>query len=124
MHVWCCCRAEGQNPVPQQLLRKYIAYAQQFVQPVLSGEAKLVLRSFYLELRGMRAAAQDVPVTVRRSGEESPVRCLVAFVRYSAESMPVIVRCLYQPSLNGEWRLQLAAICRVRQRSICTLMVP
>ena len=67
MHVWCCCRAEGQNPVPQQLLRKYIAYAQQFVQPVLSGEAKQVLRSFYLELRGMRAADQGVPVTVRRS---------------------------------------------------------
>ena len=75
MHVWCCCRAEGQNPVPQQLLRKYIAYAQQFVQPVLSGEAKQVLRSFYLELRGMRDAAQDVPVTVSAAVK---VRCLVA----------------------------------------------
>ena len=71
MHVECCCRAEGQNPVPQQLLRKYIAYARQYVQPVLSGEAKQVLRSFYLELRGMRAAAQGVPVTVRRSSEQT-----------------------------------------------------
>ncbi len=78
MHVWCCCRAEAQNPVPQQLLRKYIAYSQQFVQPVLSGEAKQVLRSFYLELRGMRAAAQGVPVTVRRSSRKDLVRCLMA----------------------------------------------
>ena len=36
------CASATSNPVPFQLLRKYIAYAQTFVTPVLSAEAKEV----------------------------------------------------------------------------------
>lgn len=36
------CAPAASNPVPVQLLRKYIAYAQTYVAPVLSAEAKEV----------------------------------------------------------------------------------
>ena len=71
---------------------------------MLSGDAKQVLRSFYLELRRMRAAAQGVPVTVRRSSEQTlsgASQPEAACVGHSAESMPVTLMCLYQLSLGG-----------------------
>ena len=36
------CASASCNPVPVQLLRKYIAYAQTYITPVLSAEAKEV----------------------------------------------------------------------------------
>ena len=42
------CSAATSNPVPVQLLRKYIAYAKTFVAPVLSAEAKEVRIPHYL----------------------------------------------------------------------------
>lgn len=57
--------SEEAEPLPQALLKKYIAYARQYVSPVLSPEAKEVIRKFYLELR-QRASSADgsLPITV------------------------------------------------------------
>ncbi|CAL5221646.1 g3873 [Coccomyxa viridis] len=53
------CASATANPVPVQLLRKYIAYAQTYVTPVPSAEAKEALQSFYLRARreGSRTVA-------------------------------------------------------------------
>jgi DNA helicase MCM8 len=52
------------DPLPPQLLRKYIAYAKQYVHPRLSDEAKQVIGSFYLHLRGQTVPGSSTPVTV------------------------------------------------------------
>lgn len=39
------------DPIPPSLLRKYIAYARKYAQPILTGEAAKVLQDFYLNLR-------------------------------------------------------------------------
>jgi hypothetical protein len=53
-----------QHPLPAELVRKYVSYAQAFCNPTLSIEAKLMLKSFYLDLRQQAAASPCVPVTV------------------------------------------------------------
>lgn len=66
------------DPVPTELLRKYIAYARQYVQPTLSPDCSLQLQSFYLELR--RKHQEDcVPVTTRQL--ESLIRLTEARAR-------------------------------------------
>lgn len=54
------------DPLESQLLRKYVAYAQKYVKPVLSSEAKNVLKNFYLELRKKYQDGNFTPVTVRQ----------------------------------------------------------
>lgn len=64
--------AAGGQPLPQQLLRKYIAYARAHVQPALSDAAKEALQAFYLQLRADSAApmggggAGGAPITARQ----------------------------------------------------------
>ncbi|CAM6118553.1 unnamed protein product [Calypogeia fissa] len=53
------------EPLPPQLLRKYIAYARQYVFPRLSDEASAVLKEFYLQLR-KNAGADGTPITARQ----------------------------------------------------------
>lgn len=43
--------AENTNIIPQSILRKYIAYARQYVKPKLTKEAANILQNYYLELR-------------------------------------------------------------------------
>ncbi|KAK9914958.1 hypothetical protein WJX75_002939 [Coccomyxa subellipsoidea] len=72
--------AADADPVPQQLLRKYIAYARAYVHPKLSDEAKQVLKAFYLELRKKAVASEGgVPITTRQL--ESLVRLAEARAR-------------------------------------------
>jgi DNA helicase MCM8 len=54
------------EPVPAQLLRKYIAYARAYVHPVLTDGARSVLKQFYLSLRKERRHGDSVPVTTRQ----------------------------------------------------------
>ncbi|KAJ3203477.1 DNA replication licensing factor mcm8 [Dinochytrium kinnereticum] len=42
---------EELDPLPHSMLRKYIAYARKFVDPVLTPEAATTLQTFYLDLR-------------------------------------------------------------------------
>jgi DNA replicative helicase MCM subunit Mcm2 (Cdc46/Mcm family) len=71
--------SQGQPPLPQQLLRKYIAYASAHVFPVLSDEAKETLQQFYLRLRADSSPMGGTTVTARQL--ESLVRLAEARAR-------------------------------------------
>ncbi|XP_003215325.1 DNA helicase MCM8 [Anolis carolinensis] len=57
---------ESFDPIPHQLLRKYVGYARQYVHPRLSPEAAQVLQQFYLELRQQSQRADSTPITTRQ----------------------------------------------------------
>uniref|UniRef100_A0A8B9J970 DNA helicase MCM8 n=1 Tax=Astyanax mexicanus TaxID=7994 RepID=A0A8B9J970_ASTMX len=57
---------ENFDPIPHQLLRKYVGYARHYVHPNLSAEAAQVLQDFYLELRKQNQSADSTPITTRQ----------------------------------------------------------
>jgi len=65
--------------IPQPLLRKYIAYARQYVHPRLSPEAAATLQEFYLMLRTKHRSPDGTPVTTRQL--ESLIRMTEAKAR-------------------------------------------
>ncbi|KAM5246056.1 DNA helicase MCM8 isoform 2-T2 [Ctenodactylus gundi] len=67
------------DPIPHQLLRKYIGYARQYVNPRLSPEAAQVLQDFYLELRKQSQRLNSSPITTRQL--ESLIRLTEARAR-------------------------------------------
>ncbi|KAJ3649280.1 hypothetical protein Zmor_021032 [Zophobas morio] len=52
--------------LPHSLFRKYIAYAQKYVNPQLSDAAKKVLRDFYFQLRKQYQTGDCTPITTRQ----------------------------------------------------------
>ena len=52
--------------MPPELMKKYIAYARQYVKPQLSHEAAEVIQQFYIELRQNHHGADGTPVTTRQ----------------------------------------------------------
>uniref|UniRef100_A0A7N0VDJ5 Probable DNA helicase MCM8 n=2 Tax=Kalanchoe fedtschenkoi TaxID=63787 RepID=A0A7N0VDJ5_KALFE len=66
-------------PLPSQLLRKYIAYARNFVYPRMSRPAAEILQKFYLKLRDHGTSADSTPITARQL--ESLVRLAEARAR-------------------------------------------
>ena len=58
------CSDEAHDPLPMQLLQKYIAYARQYCHPVLSDDAKQVLKEYYCKLRQDSLTTEGTPVTV------------------------------------------------------------
>ncbi|XP_049817342.1 DNA helicase MCM8-like isoform X2 [Aethina tumida] len=52
--------------LPHGLFRKYIAYAQKYVNPQLSDKAKEVIKQFYLTLRKQFQSGDCTPVTTRQ----------------------------------------------------------
>ncbi|XP_036683152.1 DNA helicase MCM8 isoform X2 [Balaenoptera musculus] len=67
------------DPIPHQLLRKYIGYARQYVSPRLSTEAAQILQDFYLELRKQSQRLNSSPITTRQL--ESLIRLTEARAR-------------------------------------------
>ncbi|KAB1262745.1 DNA helicase MCM8 [Camelus dromedarius] len=67
------------DPIPHQLLRKYIGYARQYVYPRLSAEAAQILQGFYLELRKQSQRLNSSPITTRQL--ESLIRLTEARAR-------------------------------------------
>ncbi|KAG0284911.1 DNA replication licensing factor mcm8 [Linnemannia gamsii] len=65
--------------IPLPLLRKYIAYARQYVHPRLSREAAATLQEFYLMLRTKYRSPDGTPVTTRQL--ESMIRMAEARAR-------------------------------------------
>ncbi|KAJ0005288.1 hypothetical protein NQD34_011502 [Periophthalmus magnuspinnatus] len=57
---------ETVDAIPACLIRKYISYARQYVQPTLSPEAAETLQSFYLSLRAQGQSADATPITTRQ----------------------------------------------------------
>ncbi|KAF7704553.1 hypothetical protein HF521_021625 [Silurus meridionalis] len=70
---------ETLDPIPHQLLRKYVGYARHYVHPSLSVEAAQVLQEFYLELRKQNQSADSTPITTRQL--ESLIRLTEARAR-------------------------------------------
>ncbi|XP_064411395.1 DNA helicase MCM8 [Latimeria chalumnae] len=70
---------EHHDPIPHQLLRKYVGYARQYVKPKLSAEAAQVLQEFYLELRRQNQGPDSTPITTRQL--ESLIRLTEARAR-------------------------------------------
>ncbi|XP_047207829.1 DNA helicase MCM8 [Girardinichthys multiradiatus] len=58
--------SESVDVIPACLLRKYISYARQYVQPTLSPEAAKTLQDFYLSLRSQSHSADATPITTRQ----------------------------------------------------------
>jgi DNA helicase MCM8 len=54
------------EPLPPPLLRKYIAYARQFVSPKITPDAADILQSFYLGLRKVHHGPDSIPITTRQ----------------------------------------------------------
>lgn len=52
--------------LPAQLLRKYIAYAREYVHPLLNEEAKQEVNDFYLQLRQSQYSNDSTPITPRQ----------------------------------------------------------
>lgn len=52
--------------LPAQLLRKYIAYAREYVHPTLDEEAMKEVEEFYLHLRSSQYTSDSTPVTPRQ----------------------------------------------------------
>ncbi|XP_042085679.1 DNA helicase MCM8 isoform X2 [Ovis aries] len=67
------------DPIPHQLLRKYIGYSRQYVYPRLSTEAAQILQDFYLELRKQSQRLSSSPITTRQL--ESLIRLTEARAR-------------------------------------------
>ncbi|KAF5750356.1 DNA helicase MCM8 isoform X1 [Tripterygium wilfordii] len=66
-------------PLPAPLLRKYIAYARNFVSPRMSKPAAEILQKFYLKLRDRNTSDDGTPITARQL--ESLVRLAQARAR-------------------------------------------
>eukprot|EP00668_Euglena_longa_P011981 GGOE01014403.1.p1 GENE.GGOE01014403.1~~GGOE01014403.1.p1 ORF type:complete len:781 (-),score=217.80 GGOE01014403.1:89-2266(-) len=58
--------SEDFTEIPPQLLRRYIAYAKQHVQPELSAPAAEALQEFYLHLRKQYQSGDCTPITTRQ----------------------------------------------------------
>ncbi|KAL9642654.1 hypothetical protein ABK040_009733 [Willaertia magna] len=78
-------KQEKIDPVPPPLLRKYIAYARKYCQPVLSLEAKKILQEFYITLRKSHHSAEATPITTRQL--ESLIRLAQARARSELRSI-------------------------------------
>ncbi|CAG7726014.1 unnamed protein product [Allacma fusca] len=59
-------RGESVDLIPHQLMRKYIAYAKQYVRPKISTEAATIIKEYYLDLRKHHRHLDSTPVTTRQ----------------------------------------------------------
>eukprot|EP00743_Colponemidia_sp_Colp-15_P001012 GILK01001118.1.p1 GENE.GILK01001118.1~~GILK01001118.1.p1 ORF type:complete len:891 (+),score=144.69 GILK01001118.1:49-2721(+) len=72
-------RAEKKDLIPQQLLKKYILYARQYVRPKLADVDENKIAKFYAELRRESMGSGGVPMAVRHI--ESLIRMSEAHAR-------------------------------------------
>jgi len=61
-----CDSGESLDLIPHALMRKYIAYARQYVFPKITPECAAVIQNYYLELRRNYQSADCSPITVRQ----------------------------------------------------------
>ncbi|XP_071552427.1 DNA helicase MCM8-like [Panulirus ornatus] len=67
------------DPIPHQLMRKYICYARKYVHPRLTTGAAKILQHFYLDLRHRHQSTNSTPITTRQL--ESLIRLTEARAR-------------------------------------------
>lgn len=67
------------DPIPHQLMRKYICYSRKYVRPRLTPGAAKILQQFYLDLRQHHQNNSSTPITTRQL--ESLIRLTEARAR-------------------------------------------
>lgn len=67
------------DPIPHQLLRKYICYARKYVRPKITNGAAQIIQQFYLDLRLKHQNQDSTPITTRQL--ESLIRLTEARAR-------------------------------------------
>lgn len=71
---------ENPNIIPQSILRKYIAYARQYVKPKLTKEAAIILQNYYLKLRNKNNKFSGLSVCNRQL--EAMIRLTEVYFNY------------------------------------------
>ena len=56
----------GEEGFSMESLRKYIAYAKNNINPIMTEDSIKILRDFYLEIRGQRGKEESIPITARQ----------------------------------------------------------
>ncbi len=86
---------DGFDPIPPSLLRKYIAYARKYAQPVLTGEAAKVLQDFYLNLR-LKVKWKKYAKRDEKTPHNDPFSTTtIPFFKYrSSDAIPITTRQL------------------------------
>lgn len=72
-------RTDAFDPIPTQLLHKYIGYARKYVHPKVTPAAAVILQEFYLNLWRNHQTANLTPITTRQL--ESLIRLTEARAR-------------------------------------------
>jgi DNA replication licensing factor MCM2 len=75
---------EGEGPIPQSLLKKYIVYAKKHVKPTINNIDKDKVIDLYAKLRQESEAGGGIPIAVRHM--ESIIRMSEAFARMHLRS--------------------------------------
>ncbi|XP_041352396.1 LOW QUALITY PROTEIN: DNA helicase MCM8-like [Gigantopelta aegis] len=76
------------DPIPHQLLRKYVGYARKYVHPKIGPEAAKLLQNFYLDLRKRHQTQDSTPITTRQL--ESLIRLSEARARLELREVATV----------------------------------
>jgi len=104
----------GEAEIPTDILRKYIAYTKQKIQPILSDEALTEIKKFYVEIRNSETteegAARAIPISPRQL--EALVRMAEAYAKIrlsekvtkkdAKKAIDLLQYCLSQVGLDPE----------------------
>jgi DNA replication licensing factor MCM2 len=82
--------AEGEGPIPQALLKKYVIFAKKHYQPKITNIDQDKITKLYAELRRESEAGGGIPIAVRHV--ESMIRMSEAFARMHLRD---VVRCMH-----------------------------
>lgn len=96
------------DPLPLEILRKYIAYAKKYVHPKLSVSASQVLKDFFVKLRkAHQSVAGNTPVTTRQLEACIRLTQVTSFINHhlhlfvSPFSIALIVKCNFNWDVCG-----------------------
>ncbi|XP_043275988.1 DNA helicase MCM8-like [Venturia canescens] len=86
--------------IPQSIIRKYIAYARQYVQPTLSEAAAKILQDFYLELRekttifgSIQVYSRQLEALIRLTEARAKLELRVEATAADASDVVELVKC-------------------------------
>ncbi|XP_042241405.1 DNA helicase MCM8-like [Homarus americanus] len=106
------CSNEVFDPIPHQLMRKYICYSRKYVQPRITPGAAKILQKFYLDLRHRYQDNNSVPITTRQLESlirltEARARCEMREEATEDDACDVVevMRCSMMDTFSDEFGL-------------------
>ncbi|CAL8091791.1 unnamed protein product [Orchesella dallaii] len=111
-------RHEVLDLIPHVLLRKYIAYAKQYVKPRITSDAAALLKKYYINLRLTHRGLDSTPVTARQL--ESLVRLTEARAKLELREVATVedakdILEIFDFSLSGVFDSQIPAVSALEQ---------